>query len=77
MAELYGIWKGMELCVTNNFMQVEVESDSKVALDLIQQKNHQWNWQLHNILTRISNLTSNLNVLFLHLYMEGNSAETG
>lgn len=41
LAELYGIWKGLELCKAKNYLQVEVESDSKVALDLIQQTKQQ------------------------------------
>lgn len=73
-AELYSIWNGLEFCVQNHFCQVLMESDSKVALSLINCNRENWNWRLVNIISRIKILSNSITVIFAHSYREGSAA---
>lgn len=73
-AEIFSIWKGLTICANFNETQVEVESDSKIAIDLITQPGVCGNWKLDILYTKMNLLTQNVNVHFTHFYREGNSA---
>lgn len=73
-AELYGIWKGLDICANMNLLQVMVDSNSKVAIDIIQKNNKQWNWKCSFLLEKILVLTKRINVIFCHVYRECNAA---
>ena len=74
-SELMGILKGLQQCQTSHKDHVEVESDSQVAIQLLNQKNKKiWNWRINSTIEGIHLLASKMNVKFLHTYREGNSA---
>ncbi|KAL6543520.1 hypothetical protein OROHE_010142 [Orobanche hederae] len=71
-AELYAIWRGLDLCVSRNFVKVWLESDSNTALHLIKNHNNS-HWKLLGLLTKIWNLMDIVEVRFSHIFREGNA----
>lgn len=51
-----------------------VETDSKVAMTLIQSVKQHWNWKLVILLSMITRLIEKMNASISHIYREGNSA---
>ena len=73
-AELLGIWQGLKTCTDLSLRNVIIESDSQVAILLIQSKNKNWHWKLSILLEKILQLCANLCVRLVHVYREGNAA---
>ncbi|KAL0404122.1 UNVERIFIED_CONTAM: putative ribonuclease H protein [Sesamum radiatum] len=69
-AELYAIVRGLQLAKNAKCSHLEVESDSKVALQIIH--NSAGDWKVQHLLTRLRSLRRDMNVIFSHVYQEGN-----
>ncbi|KAL6572341.1 hypothetical protein OROMI_013299 [Orobanche minor] len=71
-AELYAIWRGLELCIENHFDKVWVEVDSKIALSLIEHSTTT-HWQLQSIISKIREFRGSIEIRFSHIFREGNA----
>ncbi|KAL6582730.1 hypothetical protein OROMI_004808 [Orobanche minor] len=71
-AELYAIWRGLDLCVSRNVVKVWIETDSNTALHLIKNHNNS-HWKLLGLLNKIWNLMDIIEVRFSHIFREGNA----
>ncbi|KAL0374197.1 UNVERIFIED_CONTAM: putative ribonuclease H protein [Sesamum radiatum] len=69
-AELYAIVRGLQLAKNAKCSHLEVERDSKVALQIIH--NSAGDWKVQHLLTRLRSLHRDINVIFSHVYREGN-----
>ncbi|KAL6517060.1 hypothetical protein OROHE_018020 [Orobanche hederae] len=70
-AELYAIWRGLEFYLNHDFVKMWVESDSTLALHMINNKGTS-NWHLHGLLIKIWTLIDKMEVRFPHIFREGN-----
>lgn len=73
-AELKGVWMGLSLCKENDWNIVCLESDSKIALHLIQSDNTIFNWKVCSLVEKIKKLSMEIQVTAQHLFREGNKA---
>ena len=73
VAELYGVWQGLKICIRNNWTNIVAETDSQVAVTMISSEVQQRNWKVINILDKIKKLVALYSVQVLHQYREGNS----
>ncbi|KAL6570167.1 hypothetical protein OROMI_014681 [Orobanche minor] len=71
-AELYAIWRGLEYCVDQRFVKVWVETDSKIALHLIEQSSSS-HWQTKAIISKIRAFCDSIEIRFSHIFREGNA----
>lgn len=72
-AELMGIWQGLQISKEMGINHLIIESDSEVALHIIQKPKQDWNWELHILLSKIIQLCNNREVRLAHIFREGNS----
>ena len=72
-AELLGIWLGLKSCLDLGFRYIIVESDSRVALQILAKSHLSIHWKLVILLSKIKHLSEGCNVSFVHNYREANS----
>ncbi|KAG6503717.1 hypothetical protein ZIOFF_036041 [Zingiber officinale] len=69
-AELFGILKGLELCIDKHLFPLWLESDSLVALKILQ---FSWFcWEIRNMVIRIQKIIRDYCIRFSHVYGEAN-----
>jgi len=71
-AEIYAIWRGLDLCHSRNFSKIWVETDSRIATLFLSPPRF-GHWQLQYLIQRIHNLMNLMEVHITHVYREGNS----
>ncbi|KAL0435100.1 UNVERIFIED_CONTAM: hypothetical protein Sradi_0217900 [Sesamum radiatum] len=68
-AKLYAIFRGLELSLHAGGRCIRLELDATAVLNILHKDNRQWRLQL---LTCLWLLRRQMNVVFLHIYREGN-----
>ncbi|XP_074572721.1 LOW QUALITY PROTEIN: uncharacterized protein LOC141829202 [Curcuma longa] len=71
-AELFAIWKGLELCVASNFLPLWLESDSLAALNIIEASS--CSWEFRNLVLKIQEVVRKFRIRCSHTYREANMA---
>ncbi|KAL0453728.1 UNVERIFIED_CONTAM: putative ribonuclease H protein [Sesamum latifolium] len=69
-AELFAVVRGLQLARERGCRQIWVETDAMAVLHLIQKDEGDWHIQM--LLTRLIVMRRGMNLLFTHVYREGN-----
>lgn len=72
-AKLVWIWQVLKLSKDMGLQKMMIESDSMLALQLIQSTSQQWHWTTQTILLTILHLCTDREVRMTHILREGNS----
>ncbi|KAL2242478.1 UNVERIFIED_CONTAM: putative ribonuclease H protein [Sesamum indicum] len=72
-AEVYGLFKALQICQTENFNRIWIEVDAVNIIRLIKEpsKGH---WTLQHMLSRINLFLKRVEFRITHIYREGNMA---
>ncbi|KAL6550532.1 hypothetical protein OROMI_021020 [Orobanche minor] len=71
-AELYAIWRALDLCRESGIFKIWTEVDSTSVLSLINSQTS-GNWQVQTIRHKISSFRRSMDISFTHIYREGNA----
>lgn len=65
---------GLNCCNRLGYDHIVVETDSTVALSMLQRKSRQWNWKFSVLMSKILCLCEGKQIRFQHAFRECNSA---